>query len=326
MKKIILSALLLATTVAFAQESKLSVSGSVDTYFKTNLNGTNLAEMGDESKEFLAPSTSFANASGFSLGMANVVIGYEGEKVGFVADLVYGPKGVDASNTVLNQLYAYWNVSESSTLTIGKFNTYLGYEVISPTGNFFYSTSYMFSNGPFSHSGLKLDVAVNDDFSYALAIMNSTDVTEDNPTGTYVLGGQLGYKGQFLNVRYGDEGADNDTFQIDYTGGFDLSDSFYLGINATHKSDNTDDEFYGAALYAQLAMSDSFSIGLRPEYFNQNDEAINALTLSANYKVAEGLIIIPELRVDNYEDDIALSPTDTGASLASFLVAAVYSF
>ena len=322
MKKVILSALLFVAGATFAQESKLSVSGSIDTYYKSNLNGTNVQSDGS----FLTPATSFADASGFALGMANVVLGYEGEKVGFVADLVYGPKGGQASNTTLNQLYAYMNISDKATLTVGKFNTYLGYEVISPTGNFFYSTSYMFSNGPFSHTGVKLDVAVNDDFSYALAIMNPTDVTELNPTASYVLGGQLGYKGQFLNVRYGDEGADTNTFQIDYTGGFDLSESFYLGINATSKTDDMDDEFYGAALYAQYTTSEKFAVGLRPEYFNANDEAIIALTLSGNYKVAEGLTIIPEIRVDNYEDDIILSPTDAGKSLASVLVAAVYSF
>ena len=36
MKKIVLSALLLATTVAFAQESKVSVSGTVDMYGTAN--------------------------------------------------------------------------------------------------------------------------------------------------------------------------------------------------------------------------------------------------------------------------------------------------
>ena len=46
MKKIVLSALLLATTVAFAQESKFSVSGSVDTYYSTNLSTGELGTTG----------------------------------------------------------------------------------------------------------------------------------------------------------------------------------------------------------------------------------------------------------------------------------------
>ena len=46
------------------------------------------------------------------------------------------------------------------TVTLGNFNTFLGYEVISPAANFNYSTSYMFSYGPFSHTGMKLDFSV----------------------------------------------------------------------------------------------------------------------------------------------------------------------
>ena len=97
------------------------------------------------------------------MGMANIIMSYEGEKSGFVADLVFSPRGADAvfgspqagdfyrSSNMVNQLYAYYNVSDSFTLTMGNFNTFLGYEVISPVANFNYTTSYMFSYGPFSH-------------------------------------------------------------------------------------------------------------------------------------------------------------------------------
>ena len=128
--------------------------------------------------------------------MANVIASYEGEKVGFVADLVFGPRGEDAvfgsplyqslkgtiggSSQIINQLYAYWNVSESVKLTLGNFNTFLGYEVISPVANFNYSTSYLFSYGPFSHAGLKADFALGEDTSLMLAVMNPTDMTELN--------------------------------------------------------------------------------------------------------------------------------------------------
>ena len=124
-------------------EPTFSVAGSIDTYFRSN---------------DYAPGTSFANKPGFALGMANVILSYEGEKSGFVADFVYGPRGVEAvfnssgSSNIVNQLYAYLNVSDNFTLTLGNWNTFLGYEVISPVANFNYSTSYMFSYGPFSVS------------------------------------------------------------------------------------------------------------------------------------------------------------------------------
>ena len=85
LKNIFLSSLALAMSyVTFAQEEETApeptfgVSGSIDTYFR--------------SSEF-APGTSFANLPGFAMGMANIIMSYEGEKSGFVADLVFGPRG-----------------------------------------------------------------------------------------------------------------------------------------------------------------------------------------------------------------------------------------
>lgn len=325
-------------------ESTFSLSGSVDAYYRANLN-TSYSDGGT-----VAPGTSFANLPGFSLGMANLIAGYEGEKVGFVADLVFGPRGTEAvfgattaSSSIVNQLYTYWNVSDGFTLTFGNFNTFLGYEVISPSANYNYSTSYMFSYGPFSHSGLKADIALGE-ASLMLAVLNPTDFTDFNPDGTYYGGAQLGIGGQYLNLLFG--GEDFAYFQVDYTGGVDVSDATYLGINATYNLDL----FAGAAVYLQQSFTDDFSMGLRAEYFKQlqsdDDEVIDPntgsnnllvlstkdasvidLTLSANYSVGS-LTFIPEFRVDLYSEDEVLpeageTPT---SSLASFVVAAVYSF
>ena len=170
------------TSTQAQEEPTFSVSGTVDSYYR--------------SSEY-APGTSFANLNGFSLGMANVILSYEGEKHGFVADFVYGPRGADAvfnsvgSSNIVNQLYMYYNVSDSFTLTMGNFNTFLGYEVISPAANFNYSTSYMFSYGPFSHTGLKADIALSDDVSLMLAVLNSTDYTESQPIGDDYMFGAL---------------------------------------------------------------------------------------------------------------------------------------
>ncbi|OBX26644.1 putative OmpL-like beta-barrel porin-2 [Gelidibacter algens] len=341
MKSKFTGVILLFTLFLSAQEEsekKFTIGGSVDAYFRTNLTGPNEAfEDDDGSSYFLNPGTSFANRSGFSLGMANVIISYEGEKVGFVADLVFGPRGEDAvflstgSANILNQLYAYWNVSDKVRLTLGNFNTFLGYEVISPVGNFNYSTSYMFSNGPFSHTGLKADFTLSDDFSLLLAVMNSTDYTEINLDGSYTLGAQLGYKDQYLNFIYGNQTGNSEaTFQVDYTGGTDVSDAFFLGINATY-NDTDGSGFYGAALYPKYTISDAFGLGLRGEYFGFHydgfdDDTVFAATLSANYTI-EDLTIIPELRLDSWSDDTYVNTDfEPTKSLASFLIAAVYKF
>lgn len=308
-----------ATEETTEETSTFSVSGSVDTYYRSNR---------------YAPGTSFANQPGFAIGMANVVMSYEGEKSGFVADLVYGPRGADAvfgsqgSSNIVNQLYAYYNVSDKFTLTLGNFNTFLGYEVISPVGNFNYSTSYMFSNGPFSHTGLKADFAISDNVSLMASLMNATDETDFAGTDVTYFGFQLGLYGQYINILSGDG-----NFQIDYTGGFDLSDSFYLGINATSASGEGDAGFSGVALYPQLALSESFSVGLRGEIFqvtadDADDLDVNAFTITGSYTNGN-FTLKPEIRIDTASEAI-FSSVDVGEmdedNVSSFVLAAIYSF
>ena len=323
MKKIFTLLLASFTFFAIAQEEEptLSISGTVDAYYQTYI--TSPDDLGT------AFGTSFADETGFALGMANLVASYDLESTGVVADVVFGPRGDSAVGGYnLNQLYAYWNVSEGTTLTMGRFNTYLGYEVISPAGNFNYSTSYMFSSGPFSMVGLKGDFTLGET-SLMLAIMNPTDVN-NNTTGGYALGAQFGYAGQFLNLYY-----DNDEvlgFEVDYTGGFDVDDELFIGINAAYQVSN-DAGFYGAALYPQYTVSDSFAVGLRGELFGFHDDSDDDLpsvfstTLTGSYTV-ENLTIKPEIRLDSWSELEPYTDNDGLAtdSLAAFTIAAIYSF
>ncbi len=347
------------TTIAQEEEEKkwfdnFSVNGSVDGYYRYNIGAPNKA---NDDGSFVAPGTSFVNQSGFALGMANVILGYEGEKVGFVADLVFGQRGEDAvfnsdgSAQIVNQLYAYWNVSEKVKLTIGNFNTYLGYEVISPTGNFNYSTSYMFSYGPFSHTGLKADFALSEKWSAMVAVMNPTDYTENNPFDTYIFGAQVGYSvdngSAFLNFRYGNEGEPGEvgpTFQADLTTGWDLTEDFYLGINGTYLSTEPQEDgdasgFYGVALYPQYKTSEKFTLGLRGEYFAEFEGGVGALTtdaegegsvfaatLTGSYDIGN-LTLKPELRLDSTsEDTFPDNDGEATKSLSSFVLGAIYKF
>ncbi|MEJ6625641.1 MAG: outer membrane beta-barrel protein [Flavobacteriaceae bacterium] len=324
------------TTEETTEESSFAISGSIDTYFR--------------SSEY-APGTSFGNLPGFALGMANVVVSYEGEKSGFVADLVFGPRGNDAvfgsatfinedgelvakgSNAIVNQLYAYYNISDSFTLTLGNFNTFLGYEVISPVANFNYTTSYMFSYGPFSHTGIKADIAVSDNVSLMLGVLNSTDMTEFQPLGEdYMIGAQLGLYGQYINYLGGGTAG---VSQIDFTGGFNLTEDFYFGINATSYSDDFDTEFSGIALYPQYTISDSFALGARFEAFSE--EGLGAIgsisgegdntsfTLTGSY-TSGNFIFKPEFRIDSASGEFYSNADGATDSLSTLIVAAIYSF
>ena len=252
------------------EEKTFTISGSIDTYFRTSFGGYNGLTGGYSS------STSFSDLKGFGLGMANIIASYGGEKVGFTADLVFGPRGQAAvfgtasGQAIINQMYAYYKVSPKVTLNMGQFNTFLGYEVISPAVNFHYSTSYLFSWGPFNHTGLRADIDFGNGLVGKLAVMNPTDIVEFNPVNTYTIGAQIGKTsdagGIWLNVLYGDQDGKLDEkddpyaydddgnitgfassagslFQIDLTTGWNLSDKFYLGFNTSHQTIATGEEF-----------------------------------------------------------------------------------
>lgn len=331
MKKIILSLLFISSLVVTAQENEdkgtFTLSGTVDVYHTSNLKSNSPGSIGI----LYSSDDPAASANGFGLGMVNTIFSYEKGKAGVVADLAYGPraKAANAYEGAINQLYAYYNASDKVTLTLGQFNTFYGYEVISPAGNFNYSVSYLFNAGPFSHTGFKLDYAASEDLSFMFAVTNPHGITSGANIGNdYQLGFQTGYKGQYFNLAYGADGfGTTDVLYLDYTGGFDVSESFFLGINAAYSnSDDADYSYKGVAFYLQNTFSDKFSLGFRPEFFTTTtadvDSSVSAFTLSGNYSLTGSLTIIPEVRYDTSDDGVVpFGKSVTGATLA-----AVYSF
>lgn len=330
MKKLIFTLLLASSLIVTGQEKEdkgtFTLSGTVDVYGTTNF-----------TKNPGTPGILIANpgnANAFGLGFANTVFAYEKGKAGVVADIAFGPKADDANLAgAINQLYAYYNVSDKLTLTAGQFNTFLGYEVISPAANFNYTVSYLFNAGPFSHTGIKADYAVSEDLSFMLAVTNAHALTsaDGNFADATQFGAQIGYKGQYLNFITGavDAASAKDWIFLDYTGGFDLSDSFYVGINAAYANSSDDNAGYqGVALYLQNTFSDTFALGFRPEFFTATgatDTNVSAFTLTANTTLTENLKLITDLRFDS-SDDMIIEAFPNETSTSTLTIAAVYSF
>jgi hypothetical protein len=191
----------------------------------------------------------------------------------------------------------------------------------------------MFSYGPFSHTGIKADIAVSDNVSLMLGVLNSTDMTEFQPLGEdYMIGAQLGLYGQYINYLGGGTAG---VSQIDFTGGFNLTEDFYFGINATSYSDDFDTEFSGIALYPQYTISDSFALGARFEAFSE--EGLGAIgsisgegdntsfTLTGSY-TSGNFIFKPEFRIDSASGEFYSNADGATDSLSTLIVAAIYSF
>ncbi len=328
----------------YAQEeetSPLEISGSADIYYTCDFSR----------KDNI--STSFADdRNSLSIGMLDVALTKSFKNVSFIGEFSFGPRSFksiplfdpdgdgNGPQIGIQNLSISYAVTEKLSMTAGYMGTFVGYELISPAGNFNYSTSYLFSAGPFQNAGFKADYAFTDRFAVMVGLFNDWNVYSD-ANGMSDIGAQVFIsptKGwdMYLNFVMGPESGTI----LDLTTGYQITDAFYLGLNAadyTYANSN-DGGYNGVALYPQYALNEIFSIGLRTEYFimkEAKDESgvitqasgdVFSTTITCNFKVG-GFTFIPELRLDS-SSDLSFFAKDssvaTNASQVTF--AAVYAF
>lgn len=327
------------------EEAKFDITGAIDAYYLYSVNK-------------MPFTTSFTDKhNSFALGMANIQFSKKG-KVGFMADLAFGPRALSANGyatpdggismlSIIKQLYLTYAPTDWLTLTAGNFSTFVGYEVIDAPVNLNYSTSYMFTNGPFYHTGLKANFQLSEKWGAMIGLFNDTDTKIDVVPGKHI-GAQLSYLAGdlavYLNYLEGKviegEELSPDLFshQADVTATYSLGKTA-LGLNATYRllapSDGESAGWLGAALYANYAVSDNFKPALRAEFISDKDGIITgvsdnsllAFTLSGNIKIGS-LTLIPELRLDSAANEGYFFDAEGKTKTSNFaaLFAAVYSF
>ena len=333
----------LAYSVAgFAQEtaeSTLKISGSADAYYKYDL-----AKHPNIGTYFASDQNSI------SLGMLDVALKKTTGKTSFVGELSFGPRGeyqsipngdgsaTNAGNSFhIQNLYANYAFTDKFSMTAGYMSTFVGYEVISPLGNFNYSTSYLFSYGPFQNAGIKGTYNFSSQISLMVGLFDDWNVYSD-VNGVSHVGAQLMVNPvpawtAYLNVLSGTpQGGKNGTV-LDLTTSYQATEKIKLGLNAADYSVSGGGGYQGAALYLQNAFTPAFALGFRGEVFNQKQATdlpskdITSFTLSGNFK-SGGLTFIPEFRVDNDSgSNFIKSNGITNTKTASqFSFAIVYAF
>jgi hypothetical protein len=283
------------TVVEEKKPFPIDIAGSVDVYTQTNFLG--------KVTNNVYHRAFYPKANAFNLGMFNLMMSKKIGKVGFMADIGFGPRAEAANNTIyansiiaIKQLYVTYAPAEFVDITFGNFSTFFGYELIEPQNNFNYSTSLAFQNGPFYHTGIKANFK-KDKFNFLVGFFNDTDTKDDEDRNKYV-GAQLGYTGDnggvYVNFVGGNEpstymvGEDEISAFKNYKHSYDLTGSIKLGeekkgklgVNAALHSYRykalKDDEaskatYYTTYLYGQYDITERGSIGGRVGYFNDAD-------------------------------------------------------
>lgn len=311
-------------------KDKVTVSGFVDVYYSYNINdpgsrgnwGTNgVGRIFDGVHNQIA------------FNMLQTKIAYESERLEVVGDLLFGPAaelanfGNTGSAILIKQAYLAYGLSDKFKFTIGQFGTHIGYELVDSPDNFHYSLSYLFGNGPFYHTGAKLDYAASDKIGFMVGVLNGWDnMLDNNLAKSFAAQVSLTPNdnvGIYLNWIGGNEDPSSVTGNslksfkqmADLTASFALSEKFNVGVNAAYGFYDFDTlatkNWGGAALYLDYSISDHFALGVRGEYF---DDVSGAQYVGAAYMgytltgvittANEHLFIKPEVRYDSSNSKI----------------------
>lgn len=340
---------------SFAQDSTkaVTISGYVDAYYRYN-GGKDTTGGG-----FKNSYTSFTkSANSFELGMASLradATALSG-KVTATVDLGFGPRASefsyndDAPLNIIKQAYVTYAPVSALKFTVGKFATHVGYEVLDPYLNRNYSMSYMFTNGPFFHTGIKADITVGK-IGLMVGVTNHVDQTTASNQVKNVIAQVSSTTSEKIKVYlnywgyFGDEaevtgaksknqldlvvlGTVNDKFSIGYNGTVQM----WKNVDPNSPKETISSSWWGSALYLNYDPSSAFGLTLRGEYigdkksFYYGTKNVFETTLSGNYKVGP-FTLIPELRLDSAHDDYFYdSKGGLTKSTFSALMAAIYKF
>lgn len=270
----------------------------------------------------------------------------EASPIGFGVDVTLGRDAKKIHSTGLGeaddpfdltQAYVTYKapIGRGLELKGGKFVTMHGAEVIRRTGNFNISRSMAFSYAiPFTHTGLMATYPVTDWLSTTLGIVNGWDNTDDNNRGksfhgaatitppfikdfTFVLGGSWGAESVFRNGDLVDDKEGPKRGLIDLIATYKPIAPLTLTLNYDYGrqeeafSDDGDTAVWHAvAAYAVYDLTDRLSVGVRGEYFRDQDGfrlpnatpgkklEVWGTTLTGRYKLFDHLFASVEYRHD----------------------------
>lgn len=324
--------------------SSFKVSGFADIYYRYDFNNP-----GSKPYNNL---TSFTNShNSFELGMASIKGEQTIGKAGLVADIGFGKRADEfsyndgGSSVAIKQLYVTYAPSQKVKLSLGTWATHIGYELADANLNRNYSMSYMFSYGPFFHTGIKAEWAVSEKTTFMLGIANSNDLKYASGLPKMLIaqlatGSKDNKLKAYINFQGGKSNDSGRIYQEDIVLTYAVSRKFSIGYNGTLQSRQprilekweTAKSFWGSALYLNADPRDWLKFTLRSEYFSDKNDitGINAgvfeTTFSTNLSVGN-LVIIPEFRFENAGREIYSKANGTLLNnTGSFLLAAVYHF
>ena len=270
-----------------------TITGSVDAYFRYNFNDPKAKMV---HVLIMNNYTSFTNSqNSFELGMASIRADHSFGKASATIDLGFGRRAEEFRMAnpdhptlfAVKQAFISYAVSDKLKFTIGKWATHIGYEVTDAYLNRNYSMDYMFSYGPFSHTGLKADIGLGKKSALMLGVANTTDMVAILVRANMLLRSSAQelpmIKLNFMSITRDLMVALSVLLNLMRYLLQQLPVNSVLGIMVPYKRQNlkavSAASWWGSAVYLNLDPSSTFGITLRGEYFDNKKAVVCALRL-----------------------------------------------
>lgn len=242
------------------------------------------------------------------------------------------------------QIYAevYAPILNGVTAKIGRFYTIIGNEVVTSPDNFFYSHAYTMQYGePFEHNGVLLSTPINDNLTLTAGGVLGWDnfskhlkawsflgglswTSDDERTGftvTATVGPTLSSNGNNEDTRW--------LYSVVIS--HDFTDNLHYLIQHDYGHQElgaAKSEWYGINQYVTYDINDQIALGIRGEWFRDDDGArvtgdaghFFEVSGGINYTPVPWLKFRPEVRYDSFISDG--KPFDVGTSDHQVTVAA----
>ena len=252
-------------------------------------------------------------------------------------------------------------VGNGMLVTLGKFLTPLGAEVIAAPGNALFSHSFLFTQLPFTQTGVTAAYNVCPEFTATLGFTRGWDQALKDTNGDLDILASFAYNSDdkkwtdILNISSGNQssdasGTDGWRTVIDWVGSYQYSDNLKLTVNADYGWQAQGDvgggnsQWYGIATYAAYTISDYATLNCRAEWFNVPDggspgsfdpgvpntyyEATLgvAITPMPHSDYGKNLVLRPEVRDDYANHAVWGDPTQPTHNQATLALEAYFTF
>jgi hypothetical protein len=321
-----------------AQSSGPAFSGYIESTYNYNFGkgATNALRSYDARANQILLNNVHIVASGPSSGKLSYAAEFDFGSDAAVHGLLHQGSGLPGPVAVdVQEAYVSYAFSEKFKFTGGKFVTFEGIEVIEGPLNPTISRGYLFGLAePFTHVGGYLTLAASKAIELRLGVIDGWDLLVDNNADKTIL--------SRLGVNLGDPLTFGIAFYsgVEQLNSSDARNSFDLtgvskaipgvtlnfqGNYGTETIGTTDATWYGFGVQPVIALSGKVDLGLRAEYFSDDDGArtgtadLSAFNLAVvpAYK-ADGMTFRFEYRFDDANKEVFVK--DTGTSETSSTV------